>query len=112
MEKIVANSAHSIDLHAGSHHRINLPHIRACLDNPETEKLAFAFGAPVILNANLRYGSLRQAVEEEGIPMLLYEAGEALRFGEFAVCVGVKGILAVSESLDEFKEEITESMPS
>jgi len=86
-------------LHAGSHHRINLPHIRACLDSPETEKLAFAFGAPVILNANLRDGSLRQAVEEKGIPMLLYEAGEALRFDEFAVRAGVRGILAVMRSI-------------
>jgi len=99
MEEIVANCTHGIDLHAGSHHRINLPHIRACLDNKETEKLAFAFGAPVILNADLRDGSLRQAVEEAGIPMLLYEAGEALRFDELAVRAGVKGLLAVMRSI-------------
>jgi len=100
MEEIVANCTHGIDLHAGSHHRINLPHIRACFDNPETEKLAFAFGAPVILNADLRDGSLRQAAEAQGIPLLLYEAGEALRFDELAVRAGVKGILAVMRSLD------------
>jgi predicted deacylase len=99
MAEIVANCDLGIDLHAGSHHRINLPHIRACLDNPETEKLAFAFGAPVILNANLRDGSLRQAVEERGMPMLLFEAGEALRFDEFAVRAGVKGVLAVMRSI-------------
>jgi len=99
MEEIVGNSTHGIDLHAGSNHRINLPHIRACLDTPETEKLAFAFGAPVILNAKLRDGSLRQAVEEKGIPMLLYEAGEALRFDELAVRAGVKGILAVMRAI-------------
>ncbi|MBW2431499.1 MAG: succinylglutamate desuccinylase/aspartoacylase family protein [Deltaproteobacteria bacterium] len=95
MEEIVAISTHGIDLHAGSHHRMNLPHIRACLNKTETEQLAFAFGAPVILNADFRDGSLRQAVEEVGIPMLLYEAGEALRFDEFAVRAGVKGILGV-----------------
>ncbi len=99
MEEIVANCTHGIDLHAGSHHRINLPHIRACLSNPETEKLAFAFGAPVILNAGLRDGSLRQAAEERGIPLLLYEAGEALRFDELAVRAGVKGILGIMRSL-------------
>ena len=65
------------------------------IEDIAAEKLAFAFGAPVILNANLRDGSLRQAVEEQGIPMLLYEAGEALRFDEFAVRAGVKGILSV-----------------
>jgi predicted deacylase len=99
MKEIVCNSTHGIDLHAGSHHRINLPHIRACVDNPVTEKLAYAFGAPVILNADLRDGSLRQAVEAEGIPMLLYEGGEALRFDEFAVRAGVKGILAVMRTI-------------
>jgi predicted deacylase len=99
MAEIVANCNLGIDLHAGSHHRINLPHIRACLGNPETEKLAFAFGAPVILNADLRDGSLRQAVEERGISMLLYEAGEALRFDEFSVRAGVRGILAVMRSV-------------
>jgi predicted deacylase len=51
------------------------------------------------LNADLRDGSLRQAVPEEGIPMLLYEAGEALRFDEFAVRAGVKGILSVIRSI-------------
>jgi hypothetical protein len=99
MAEIVANSTHGIDLHAGSHHRINLPHIRASLENPETETLAHAFGAPVILNSDLRDGSLRQAVSEAGIPMLLYEAGEALRFDEFAVRAGVKGILAVMRTI-------------
>jgi predicted deacylase len=53
----------------------------------------------VILNADLRDGSLRQAVEEKDIPMLLYEAGEALRFDEFVVRAGVKGILAVMRSI-------------
>jgi predicted deacylase len=99
MEEIVTNCTHGIDLHAGSHHRINLPHIRACLDNEATKKLAFAFGAPVILNSDLREGSLRQAVEEKSIPLLLYEAGEALRFDEISVRAGVKGILAVMRSI-------------
>jgi predicted deacylase len=99
MEEIVANSTHGLDLHAGSHHRMNLPHIRAGLDDPETKRLAFAFGAPVILNANIRDGSLRQAVTEAGIPMLLYEAGEALRFDEFSIRAGLKGILAIMRAL-------------
>jgi hypothetical protein len=99
MEEIAANSTHGIDLHAGSHHRINLSHIRAGMKNAETGKLAFAFGAPVILNAEPREGSLRQTLEKKGIPILLYEAGEALRFDEFAVRAGVKGILAVMRCL-------------
>jgi predicted deacylase len=100
MQEIVANSTHGIDLHAGSNHRINLPQIRASLNVPETERLASAFGAPVIIDANVRDGSLRHAVSEMGIPMLLYEAGEALRFDEVAVRAGTKGILALMRTIE------------
>ncbi len=99
MTEIVANATHGIDLHTGSNHRDNLPQIRACLDDPATEQLAQAFGAPVILDANLRDGSMRQAVFEEGKPMLLYEAGEALRFNPTAIRVGIEGILAVMRAI-------------
>jgi predicted deacylase len=95
MQEVVERSTHGIDLHTGSNHRGNLPQIRARLDEPHTRELAEAFGAPVIIDANVRDGSLRQAVMEKGIPMLLYEAGEALRFDELAIRTGIKGILSL-----------------
>ena len=100
MEEIVRNSTHGIDLHTGSNHRANFPQIRACPDEPETKRLAFSFGAPVILNANLQDGSLRQAVRDVGIPVLLYEAGETLRFDELAIRTGVKGVLSVMRAME------------
>ncbi|EDN66333.1 Succinylglutamate desuccinylase/aspartoacylase [Beggiatoa sp. PS] len=99
MTKIVAHCTHGIDLHTGALHRANLPQIRANLDVPETEDLARAFGVPVILNSTLRDGSLREAAAERGIPMLLYEAGEALRFDELSIRAGVRGIIAVMRTL-------------
>jgi hypothetical protein len=99
MQEVVERSTHGIDLHTGSHHRGNLPQIRARLDEPHTRELAEAFGAPVIIDANVRDGSLRQAVMEKGIPMLLYEAGEALRFDEVAIRTGIKGILSVMRQI-------------
>jgi len=99
MEQIVANCTHGIDLHTGANHRFNLPQIRACLDDEPTAALARTFGAPVVLHANLRDGSLRQAVMERNIPMLLYEAGEALRFDETGIRVGVRGIVAVMRKI-------------
>ncbi|MBW2411773.1 MAG: succinylglutamate desuccinylase/aspartoacylase family protein [Deltaproteobacteria bacterium] len=99
MEEIVLNSTHGIDLHAGSNHRTNLPQIRADIENPDTLRLAEAFGVPVIINAGIRDGSLRQAVAERGIPFLLYEAGEALRFDEVAIRAGIRGILSVMETI-------------
>jgi uncharacterized protein len=99
MQEVVDNCTHGIDLHTGSNYRSNLPQIRACLDKPETERMADAFGAPVILNANLRDGSLRQAVVEKGMPMLLYEGGGALRFNEVAIRAGVRGIVSVMREI-------------
>ena len=99
MEQVVANCTHGIDLHTGANHRCNLPQIRARLDHAETAELAQAFGAPVVLNANLRDGSLRQAVRERDVPMLLYETGEALRFDEAGIRIGVRGVVAVMRAI-------------
>lgn len=100
MKEIVSQSTHGIDLHTGAIHRSNLPQIRANLDDEETEKLARAFNVPVIISSNLRDGSLREAAATYGIPMLLYEAGEALRFDEVSIRAGVKGIVNVMRTLE------------
>lgn len=84
-----------IDIHSAALHRVNLPQIRYSSDNPETHDAAMAFGAPIVMEAPLREGSLRLAANELGKDVLLYEAGEALRFDEFAIRVGLKGILNV-----------------
>jgi predicted deacylase len=99
IKEIVEQSDYGIDLHTGAIHRENLPQIRANLDDRETARIANAFHVPVLLNSNLRDGSLREIAAERGIPMLLYEAGEALRFDERAIRAGVKGIVAVMREL-------------
>jgi len=100
MREVVSQCTHGIDSHTGAIGRENLPQIRAkVFDAPRTAAMACAFGAPVILNAELRDGSLREAVAEHGIPVLLYEAGEALRFDEVAIRAGVKGITRVMRHL-------------
>jgi len=99
INKIVRHCSHGIDLHTGAIHRTNLPQIRGNLDDPETERLARAFGVPVLLNASVRDGSLRGAAAELGIPMLLYEAGEGLRFDEVCIRAGQLGVLNVMRAL-------------
>ncbi len=99
MKEIVKNSTHGIDLHTGAIHRTNLPQIRACISNSETKQLAFEFGVPVVLNSNIRDGSLREAARRKKIPMLLFEGGEALRFNESVIEIGVQGCLSVMRSI-------------
>lgn len=99
MEEIVSKCSHGIDLHTGAIHRSNLPQIRADLDDEETRSLAEAFGVPVTINASIRDGSLRGAAAELGIPMLLYEAGEALRLDEVSIRAGLQGTINVMRKI-------------
>jgi predicted deacylase len=100
MTEIIPHCTHIVDLHSGAVNRENLPQIRAKLnDEPEIESLARAFGVPVILDSNLVEGSFREAAHALGIPVLLYEAGEALRFNEVAIRAGVRGVLNVMSAL-------------
>ena len=94
-DEVVSKCSLGIDLHTASIHKSNLPQVRTNIDNEYTFALAKAFEAPVVLHSELRDGSLRAVAEEKGVPILLYEAGEALRFDERSIRIGVKGIVNV-----------------
>ncbi|WP_444945822.1 succinylglutamate desuccinylase/aspartoacylase family protein [Microbulbifer sp. VTAC004] len=100
LREIVAKCDYGIDLHTGAAHRSNLPQVRANLDDTDTRAMARAFGVPVLLNASIRDGSLRQAAADLGVRILLYEAGEALRFDELCIRAGVKGVINVMRHLE------------
>jgi len=91
--EIVRKCDVGIDLHTGAIHRSNLPQIRADLDDSDVLNMAKAFGVPVLLNADLREGSLREAASATGVKILLYEAGQALRYDEFSIRAGLRGII-------------------
>jgi len=100
LKEIVSHCDYGIDLHTGAIHRSNLPQIRADLSDAETLELAKVFDVPVILNSNIIDGSLREAAVRNKTKVLLYEAGEALRFDEFSIRAGIKGILNVLRHLN------------
>jgi predicted deacylase len=103
MREIVLKSDFGIDLHTGSFNRCNHPQIRADLSDKRTLRMAQAFEAPIIVNSNLRDGSLRAAVVSADIPMILFEAGEALRLDENSIKIGVSGILNVMGEIGMIK---------
>ena len=97
--EVLSKATHAIDLHTAASHRTNLAQVRANVDDPETLRLARAFAAPVIIDAKLRDGSLRATAVERGLPVLLYEGGQAMRFDEDCIRVGVRGIREVMRAL-------------
>ncbi len=107
MKEIVEQCTHGIDLHTGAIGRTNLPHIRAELDlGEEIKKMSCAFGAPVVMDSKkLLVGSLREAASKRNIPILLYEAGEALRFDEISIKAGVSGVINVLQFLGMLSSE-------
>ncbi|MBS1713152.1 MAG: succinylglutamate desuccinylase/aspartoacylase family protein [Armatimonadetes bacterium] len=95
LTKIVGRADFGIDLHTGSGGRTNAPQIRCNLQDPKTRAAALEFGAPIIVQARERANSLRAVAASRGLPMLLFEGGEALRFDQAAIRVGSQGILRV-----------------
>ena len=103
MTQIVSRSDVGIDLHSAAIHRTNLPQIRVSPRKPDTMLLAEAFGAPIVMTSKIRDGSLRQAAQRHNVDILLFEAGEGLRFDEHAVRTGMMGILRVMRELGMVK---------
>jgi predicted deacylase len=99
MSEIVQRSDLGIDLHTAAVHRDNLPQIRADISDPILEPLAKTFSAPVLLHSAPPLGSLRHAAAEVGVPVMVYEAGEALRFEELSIQIGLRGTLNVLRRL-------------
>lgn len=98
MSEIVDKCTHGIDLHTAAQGRANMPQIRVDLDShPQSMELAKAFAPPILLDSPTREGTLRAAAGK--LPLLLYEAGEALRFDDVAIRAGLKGILNVMRHL-------------
>lgn len=98
MSEIVAKCTHGIDLHTAAAGRANLPQLRVDLQaHPELLDIAQAFSPPIVLDSNTRDGTLREAAGS--LPLLLYEAGEALRFNDVSIRAGLKGILNVMRHL-------------
>ena len=90
--KVVRGSDFGIDLHSAARGRTNLPHVRADMSVPVVRRMASAFGTEIVVDMPGRKGMLRHAATRKGIPTIVYEAGEPMRFQRRLVHLGVVGI--------------------
>ncbi|MCX4241398.1 succinylglutamate desuccinylase/aspartoacylase family protein [Paraliomyxa miuraensis] len=90
-ERVAKRAELGLDFHTGSGGRTNLPQIRCDISDPKTRRLAVAFGAPLVLDTPATPGTLRAEAVKRGIPVLLFEGGEAGRFHEEVIEAGVSG---------------------
>ena len=100
IDEIVSHCDYGFDLHTGSDHRTNFPQVRCNLNDEVTRALALSFRAPLTIHANRRDGTLRKAAVRKGIPVIVYEAGEPMRFDNAAIDIGRLGILRALAHLE------------
>ncbi len=112
MHEVIEKCDYGIDIHSGAIHRFNFPQVRLEISDSAEMEMAKAFGAPVIINSPLRDGTLRQAAAALGIKTILYEAGEALRFDDHSINLGVHGIVNVLREIKMLKQDEMLDHPS
>jgi predicted deacylase len=98
-EEILKKADYCIELQTGGIGHTILPQVYCNFDDKQSTKLARIFQAPIITNVELQKNTLRKTTDELNIPLLVYQAGEALRFDEDAINLGVKGVLRVAAEL-------------
>jgi uncharacterized protein len=104
VDEVITGSDVGIDLHTAANHRTNVPQVRVSTEDARALSLALTFGAPFVLPAKLRPGSLRETAAQLGVPVLTYEGGEPLRFDEHAIDVSLRGTLRVLARLGMIDE--------
>ncbi len=99
MTEIIPQIDCGIDFHTGGASRANYPQIRCSFNLQEAKELAKAFDAPITLHSTLIPKSFRSAAHKKGKPILVYEAGESLRFDEQGIEKGIEGTLKLMRHL-------------
>ena len=113
LSQVVDRSDVGIDLHTAAINRSNLPQIRVDTTDERALQMAMAFAPPLLKHATLRQGSMRDSAATRGVPVIVYECGEALRFDEVSVRVGVQGVMRTMTSLGMLRRRRqTASTPS
>jgi len=93
--EITRNCSYLIDLHTGSFSRSNHPQVRVTEKDDHALDIARHFGAGIVVLADGPPGSIRREAMDAGIPAILYEAGEPLRFDLGQIDAGVRGIESI-----------------
>lgn len=111
-QEILSKANYCLELQTGSLNHDILPQIYCSFDDSEGKRLAQKFAAPVVTHVDPEKHSLRRTTEELGIPLLVYQAGEAMRFDEQAIDIGLKGIINVMLSLEMISDRDPEQEAS
>lgn len=109
MQNILPVIDFGIDFHTGGAKINNYPQLRCVFDEPKNLELAKLFSPPFILNAPYRENSFRAEAAKKGKSILVFEAGESLRFNKIAIDEGVTGCLRFLSNLGMIKADLPQT---
>jgi uncharacterized protein len=98
--QVIPHIDYGVDFHTGGAMRTNYPQVRAMLNDEKNLALATAFNAPFTIDAPFRPNSLRKEASKKGKNIIVYEAGESLRFDQQAIEEGIDGTLRLMKYLN------------
>jgi uncharacterized protein len=100
-----------IDFHTGGAKINNYPQLRCVFEFDGNLELAEKFGAPLIINSKYRDGTFRKEAAKKNKPILVYEAGESMRFDYLAINEGINGCLRLMKAYKMLDIEVS-AMPA
>jgi hypothetical protein len=103
-QEILKKADFCVELQTGSLNHDNFPHVYCNLEDKQSLLMAKAFQAPVILEVETSVSQFRQTTESLHIPLLVYQAGEAMRLDTVAIQTGLTGVNNVLKKLDFIKD--------
>jgi uncharacterized protein len=106
INEIIPQIDFGIDFHTGGAKINNYPQVRCVFDDPKNIDLGKKFGAPFIVHSPYRDKTLRKEAEKLGKPILVYEAGESMRFNKLAIREGINGCLRLMNDCGMLDEKV------
>lgn len=112
-KKILPFIDFGVDFHTGGRSYYNYPQIRYSREDADGERLARAFGAPLLLENKPLGKSLRKTAKELGKCILTFEGGESLRYDGLSIVTaldGLRRLLATEGMLPPFPPPLRPSL--
>jgi predicted deacylase len=111
MREILPQIDFGVDFHTGGSKITNYPQIRCWFEGELGFDLAKKFAPPFILNSPLREGTLRKEAYAVKKPIIVYEAGESMRFNRLAIDEGLNGCYRLLKNLGMLQTKTPEQKP-
>jgi len=106
INKIIKRFDYLLDLHTASHGRVNSLYIRADLENEETRNLAYLQNPQIIVQKYDEQGTLRSWANDNGIPAITVEIGNANAFQHNLIDETLEGITNTMKHLKMIKGRV------